>query len=318
MAQEVFTEPPVGTKGRGLWRMRIGPSLAPYIFVAPMVLVFAVFLVGPIVVAIRKSLYAMQGSGLGFDGGTQEVFVGFSNYSRALTDSDFLAGFGRVALFGIVQVPIMLVLAITLALIIDASLTRGGGIAQLIVFLPYAVPTVVAAVLWGFLYQPRVSPIVEGLSAAGIGVDLLAPQTVLWSIANISVWSYTGINMIIVFAALKSVPAEVVEAARLDGAGEFRIAVAMKLPMILPALALTVLFSIIGTFQLFNEPQVLSTITSHVTGSFTPNMSIYSTTTLGGNPYLGSAMAVILGVITFTLSALFLLLSRLRRKGASS
>lgn len=307
----------VGRQNRKALRRRGGePSLAPYLFIAPLVVVFAVFLIGPIVLALRNSLFAKQASGLGFDGPRGEVFSGLDNYVRALTDSGFLEGFARVGLFGVVQVPVMLLIAASLALIFDARSGRSTGLFQLGVFLPYAVPTVVAALLWGFLYQPRVSPIVEGLAGLGVDVDLLAPGTVLWSIANVSVWSYTGINMIIIYAALQTVPREIYEAARLDGASELRMALSIKVPMVAPALALTLLFSIIGTFQLFNEPQIMSTLTSNVTGDFTPNMSIYETTTLAGNPNLGSAMALILGTLTFGASVFVAVLLRGRRKVA--
>ena len=208
-----------------------GRPWVPDLFIAPFVARFLTFLVAPIVVAVVNSLYSRQSSGLGF-GGTTVEFVGFDNFMRALTDLDFLAGFGRVLLYGVVQVPLMMIVAAALALLFDTALVRGRRFFQFAVFLPYAVPGVIAALLWGFLYQPSVSPILQGLRGLGISADLLAPGTVLWSVANISIWSYTGINMIILFAALQTVPREIYEAAKLDGAGEFRIALQVKLPMI--------------------------------------------------------------------------------------
>jgi multiple sugar transport system permease protein len=178
------------------------------------------------------------------------------------------------------------------------------------------VPSVVAALLWGFLYQPRVSPIVEGLRGLGMNPDFLAPGTVLWSIANVTIWSVTGVNMIIIFASLQMVPREMYEAARIDGAGELRTALQIKLPMIFPAVLLTTLFSVIGTLQLFNEPMTMRAITSNVTASYTPNMAIFSATTLGGNANLGSAMAILLGIVTFALSIAVSVVSNRKRGGA--
>lgn len=258
-----------------------------------------------------SSLFGIQRSGLGFSGSGPEVsFVGFANYVTALRDQSFTAGFGRVLLFGLVQVPVMLGVALLLALVIDSALVRFKKLFQLVVFLPYAVPGVVAALLWGFLYQPGVSPIVQGLKSIGISANFLSPGSVLWSIANVTTWSYVGVNMVIMFAALQAIPEELYEAARIDGASGLRVARAIKVPLITPTILLTCLFSIIGTLQLFNEPEVLRSITSNVSSHFTPTMAILDVTTGQNNPNLGAAMAVVLGLVTFALS---LVVSRLNR-----
>lgn len=298
---------------RGGWGVR----LAPYLFLTPFVVLFIVFLILPIITAIYLSFFSVQRGGLGFGNANEEVFVWFDNYVRAFSNSAFIESFGRVLLYGLVQVPVMMVLAIVLALLFDSAVVRAKRFFQLSVFLPYAVPSVVAALVWGFLYQPRVSPIVEGLRGMGISVDFLSPGSVLWSIANVSIWTVTGVNMIIIFAALQTVPRDMYEAARIDGAGELRTALQIKLPMVMPAVVLTTLFSIIGTLQLFNEPMTLRSITSNVTGDYTPNMSIFQATTLGGNINLGAAMAIVLGLVTFVLS-ISLSVFQNRKKGAGS
>lgn len=300
----------------GFRRRGAGARWAPYLFLTPFLVLFLLFLVAPIGVAIWNSLEAKKSSGLGF-GGTTTVFVGFDNYVRAFQDSNFIAGFGRVALYGVVQVPFMMLFAGGLALLFDSTLVKAKRFFQFVVFLPYAVPGVIAALLWGFLYQPSVSPLVALLRSAGIDADLLAPGTVLWSVANISIWSYTGINMIILFAALQSVPREMYEAAKIDGAGELRIAWSIKIPSILPAVVLTTLSSVIGTLQLFNEPQVLKSITANIASDYTPNMAIYAASTLGKNSQLSSAMAIILGVVTLAASLVILKVSNRQSKGAT-
>src|SRR5664280_3917873 len=103
--------------GAGAW-------WAPYAFTLPFVALFLVFLITPILVAVRSSVYSVRSSGLGFAAPSAAVFVGFANYARALGDSDFLASFGRVALFGVVQVPVMMVLAVGLALLFDSPLVK--------------------------------------------------------------------------------------------------------------------------------------------------------------------------------------------------
>ena len=291
----------------------LSTRLAPYGFVLPFVVLFLVFLIGPILMAVWRSLFRTRvSSGLGFTGTPETVFVGIENYLKAFGDAAFVAGFGRVLLFGLVQVPVMLIFALGLALLFDSAAVRLKRSFQIMVFLPYAVPGVIAALLWGFLYQPGVSPVVGALHSLGIQVNFLSEGTVLWSLANISIWCYTGINMIILYAALQSVPKEITEAARIDGAGELRVAWSIKLPMIFSALLLTTLSSVIGTLQLFSEPNVIRTITSNITGSYTPNMAIYTTSTAAQDPHLGAAMAVILGAVTLLLSLVVLRVSKPR------
>ena len=290
-------------------RHRVSRRVTPYLFVAPFVTAFLLFLVAPIGVALVNGLYSRKSSGLGF-GGSDVVFVGLKNYARAFQDTDFLASFGRVALYSVTQVPLMLVFAATLALLFDSKLVRGRRFFQFGVFLPYAVPTVIAALLWGFLYQPSVSPIVKGLASVGIHANFLGPDAVFWSVVNVSMWSLTGINMLILYSALLAIPDEVYEAARLDGANEIQIALRVKIPMIAPAVLLTTLSSVIGALQLFNEPQILTSITSNINSKWTPNMAIFSESTLGQDAYLGSAMAVILGLATLVASLVVLRLNK--------
>ncbi|PLS25348.1 sugar ABC transporter permease [Bifidobacterium imperatoris] len=284
-------------------------SVTPYLFVAPFVISFAVFLLIPLVEAVYKSLFTAKYEGLGF-GGPHPSFVGFSNYAAILQDSDFMYGFVRVFLFGIVQVPLMMFLSLVFALLIDSSLVRFKKLDQIIIFLPYAVPTVVAAMLWGFMYQPGVSPIVKGLQQMGIPVDFLAPESVLWSAANITTWCWVGVNMVIIYSGLQAIPNEIYEAARIDGANELRIAWSIKIPMVLPSIALTLFTSIIGTVQLFNEPTILATITSNVPDSFTPMMDVVNTTVTQNNQYKGAAMSIVVAVVAFVLSALVSLMDR--------
>lgn len=288
---------------RGVKRHAPGPRVAPYGFVLPYVGLFLLFVVTPIIFAGYNSLFRVERNGLGLGGDSHDVFFGLGNYALALSKPEFVESFGRVLLFGAVQVPTMLGFALVLALIFDTELAgRLKALLQLIVFLPFVVPSVVAALLWAFLYQPGVSPIVDGLAAVGVHMDFLSPSSVLWSIANVNVWAVTGVNMIILYAALQTIPKDLYEAARLDGAGELRTALRIKVPMVAPAIFLTLIFSIIGTIQLYNEPTVIRSITANVSANYTPNMAVFEATTRGGNINLGSAMAIIVGLVIFVVS----------------
>ncbi len=304
MALESVTSlsPSVGKSPR-FWRRR---KLTPYLFFLPFGLLFLLFFIAPILFAIYESLFRSQRSGLGLGAATID-FNGLSNYLQVIHDPGFYTGVGRVLLYGIVQVPIMLGLALLLALLLDSTVVRFKPFFRLAFFVPYAIPGIIAALLWGYLYDPGLSPIVKGVSALGLGTpDFLGAQTVLWSIANIVTWAWTGYNMLIIFAALQAIPTELYESARLDGASGWRIAWHIKIPLVTPALILTCIFSIIGTLQLFNEPQILSTISNNIPTSYTPNLYAYYTAFGNNNYYYGAAIAVVLALVTCVLSFGFL------------
>jgi multiple sugar transport system permease protein len=278
----------------------------PYLFLLPFGLFFVVFFVIPIFYAIYQSLFRSQRSGLGL-GLPTVSFNGIGNYLDVVRDQNFISGLGRMLLFGIVQVPIMLGLALLLALLLDSSSARWKGLFRTAFFIPYAIPGVVAALVWGYLYTPQLSPFVQFARGIGFtGFDLLAASTVLWSIANITTWTWTGYNMLIIIAALQAIPTEVYEAAKMDGCTGFNIARYIKIPMVAPALILTCVFSIIGTLQLFTEPLVLSSISNNVTSAYTPNYYAYYTAFSNNNYYYTAALSVVLALVSFVFSFGFL------------
>lgn len=276
---------------------------APYLLAAPFLTLFAVFYLTPIGYAVWASLHKrMQHGGFGFAPPTVD-FVGLDNYRQVLTDPAFRTGVGRTLLFGVVQVPTMLALALVLALLLDSGIVRLSRFFRAASFLPYAVPGTIAAIMWGFLYSPAVSPISAMLAHTPIGsINLLSPGTTLWSIANIVTWSWTGYNMLIIFAALQAVPRDILEAARVDGATELGLAWRIKVPLLIPALVLSGVFSIIGTLQLFTEPAVLSKLTGAVDSAYTPNFMAYTAAFVSNNIYYSAAISVCIAGVTFALS----------------
>jgi multiple sugar transport system permease protein len=228
---------------------------------------------------------------------------GLSNYTQALSDSKLGTALVHVAAIGVVQIPIMLLVALVLALLLDRRRSVAPSAFRTAFFFPYSVPTVIAGLLWSFLYVPELSPFPSLLSHLGLTFPtFLSPKLVLWSVANIVTWEWTGYNVIIFTAALQAIPTQLYDAARVDGASEFQIARKIKLPLIAPALVMAGFFSIIGTLQMFNEPQILSGSASAITSFFTPNIYIYNMTFANQNPYYASSVAVILGVLTLILS----------------
>ena len=269
------------------------------IFIAPFAALFAVFYLLPIGWAIYQSLLVVQREGT--FGKPVEVFGGLQQYVLVFQNEAFWSSVGRVVLFGAVQVPVMLGIALVLALLLDSPLVKGKKFFRLAFFVPYAVPGVIAAIMWGYLYSPNLSPFLGFTSQ----FDFLSPSTVLWSIANVVTWIYVGYNMLIIYSALLALPSEIFEAARLDGASQLQIALTIKIPLVMPAIVLTAIFSIIGTLQLLAEPQVFRSFTSSVSSTFTPNLAVYSTSSVP-NVNLAAAMSVVLALATFIMSFAFL------------
>ena len=284
------------TKSR---RVPIKHKRAILFFIAPFAALFAVFYLLPIGWAVYQSLLVVERDGT--FGAPVEVFGGLSQYVLVFQNEAFWASVGRVLLFGAVQVPVMLGIALVLALLLDSPLVKGKKFFRLAFFVPYAVPGVIAAIMWGYLYSPNLSP----FAAFTQQFDLLSPSTVLWSIANVVTWVYVGYNMLIIYSALLALPSEIFEAARLDGANQWQIAWTIKIPLVMPAIVLTAIFSIIGTLQLLAEPQVFRSFTSSVSSTFTPNLAVYSTSAVP-NVSLAAAMSVILAIATFIMSFAFL------------
>ncbi|WP_240809340.1 MULTISPECIES: carbohydrate ABC transporter permease [Microbispora] len=268
-------------------------------FVGPFMAVFALVFLAPIAYSIYLSLFRTR-----LIGGT--AFVGADNYLKVLQDPQFWSAFGRVALFLVVQVPIMLFLALLVALAIDSGRLYGSAFFRISVFLPYAVPAVVAALMWGFMYGTRFGLVGNINEAFGLSLpDPLSPDLVLASIGNIVTWEFVGYNMLILYSALKVVNPSLYEAAALDGAGQLRIIWAIKLPALRGALLIATIFSIIGSFQLFNEPSILKTIAPNsVTTYFTPNYYAYSLSFAGQQFNYSATVAIVMGIITMIVAYL--------------
>lgn len=268
-----------------------------YLFVLPFMVLFVAVVLVPLGYSAYLSLFESK-----LVGGTS--FVGLKNFAEALTDQAFLGGVGRMALFLVIQVPIMISLALFLALALDSGRTRGARSARLLAFIPYAVPAVVATLMWGYLYGPDFGPIAQGFEAIGLAPpDLLGESGILGSMMNIVTWEFVGYNMIIMYAALRAIPVDLYEAAAIDGASQMRIAWSIKIPAIKGAIMLTVIFSVIGTFQLFNEPALLDAIAPVViTNGFTPNFYAYNVAFINQDVNYAAAIAFMLGIVIAAVS----------------
>lgn len=276
---------------------------SPYLFLAPFMAAFTLFLVIPVGYAVYLSLFIKKRGGFG---PARDVFGGLTNYVRAFHDSDFLQSLLHVLKFGLVQIPVMLLLALVIALILESGKGRLRQFLRVSSYLPYTFPGVVAGVAWGFLYSHDTSPFNQIFASLRLPtVDFVAPSLLLAAIGNIVTWSWTGYNAITLYSALQGIPSEMFEAARVDGATEWDMIWRIKLPMLRPALLLTLMFSIIGTMQIFAEPFVLRS-TAYVPDNITPNSYLYLVAARDNNFSYAAALAITLALITFAFSAFFL------------
>jgi multiple sugar transport system permease protein len=266
-------------------------------FVAPFGALFAFVFVVPIGYAAYLSLFQER-----MVGGT--TFAGIANYTNLIRDPQFWDGVSRVFRFTLIQVPIMLVLAMALALALDSRRLHGAKFMRVSIFLPYAVPAIVSTLMWGFMLGVRYGLFRSVNGWLGTAIDPFQPGSTLTSIGIMVTWAFTGFNMLIFYSALKSVPHELYEAAAIDGANEFRVIRAIKLPALRGSLVVTVIFSIIGTFQMFNEPQILPAMVANsgITTYYTPNLYAYNLAFTGSQQGYAAALALVMAAITISIA----------------
>jgi multiple sugar transport system permease protein len=290
--------PAAGRTRRAARRRRLAACAA---LMAPFfALLVTVFLI-PVGTAVYLSFHSDDHPGLGFGPG-RTVFVGLRSYAAVLTDPTFLSGLGTVALYCLVYIPVMVVGALALALLLDSGVVRLRAWAQLGLFLPHAVPGIIAALIWLYLYTPGISPVIDLFAKADITIDFLGLHTVLPSMVNIALWSNLGYNMVIFYAALQAVPREVLEASVVDGAGPVKQAVRIKTPLVRGAIVTVGIFTLIWALQLFTEPVLLSQSTPMISARFSPSMYIYDAAFTRNNYGLAAAASVILLAFTIALS----------------
>jgi multiple sugar transport system permease protein len=145
------------------------------------------------------------------------------------------------------------------------------------------------------------------LGRAGITApDALSSSWVLYAVANIAIWGGTGFNMIVLYTALRAVPTDLFEAARIDGASDIQIALRIKIPVIGPSLVMTFLFSLIATLQVFAEPMTLRPLSNTISTTWTPLMKVYRDAFVRNDIYSAAATSVVIAAATFVISYGFL------------
>jgi multiple sugar transport system permease protein len=253
--------PAVATAPRRRWGG--GGSLesanaAGWLFVAPALALIFVFFFLPVGASLLLSLTDFDIYAVGDPSNAR--FVGAANYSRLFHSPEFWSALKNTFIFALVGGPLTVGASLAAAMLVNAKATRFRGFFRTVYFIPFVTTLVAVSVVWRYMYHPQYGLIDYTLAKVGVkGPDWLGdPHWALAAIILMSVWKNFGYNMLIFIAGLQSIPTELYEAAQLDGAGPMLRFRHVTLPMLGPTLLFVAVITMIGYFQLFAEPYVMT------------------------------------------------------------
>ena len=241
-------------------RLRI-PSeanTAAWFFLAPALALIGVFFFLPVAASLLLSVTDFDLYGIANPGNTR--FVGFDNYARLLKTPDFWLALRNTFYFAFVGGPLTIAVSLAAALLLSSKLVRFKSFFRTIYFTPFVTTLVAVAIVWKYLYHTRYGLFNYALGAIGIGpVDWLGdPHWAMPAIILMAVWKSFGYNMLIFIAGLQAIPEDLYDAAEIDGASATRRFFSITLPMLAPTLVFVSVITMIGYFQLFAEPYVMT------------------------------------------------------------
>jgi multiple sugar transport system permease protein len=231
---------------------------AGFWFALPALALIAVFFVVPVAAGLALSLSDFDIYALGNLDYLR--FVGFGNYARLVQDPLFWRALLNTFYFVLVGGPLSVLVSLGAALLINARLVRWKGLFRVVFFLPVMTALVAVAVVWRYIYHPRYGLLNYALSLIGLEpVDWLGdPLLAMPALILMAVWKNFGYNMIIFIAGLQSIPEQLYDSARIDGAGRLQQLRYITLPLLAPTFLFVGLLTMIGSFQLFAEPYVMT------------------------------------------------------------
>ena len=222
-------------------------SRSLYLFALPATLLFAVFIAYPILWVAGQSLWTGTGSGT-------RSFIGLANYRAVLSDPIFWIVVRNMVLWGAITIPVQMLIGGLLAYFIERHTHRLRGFFRTMYFLPVVTSVSVISLVWVQIYAPYYGIAQEYLRHVGITMvssPIAEPRTAIYALMLVNVWQWTGFSMLMYIAGLANLPGEVLDAARVDGATGWRLAVNIVVPMLAPATKSLLLLGIIGTLQTF-------------------------------------------------------------------
>ncbi|MGZ8804313.1 MAG: carbohydrate ABC transporter permease [Microbacterium sp.] len=278
-----------------------------FFFVTPALVLFIGFVIIPVALAAVYSLYNLPPAFRWENLADSGRFVGLDNYVRALTTPEFQRAIANTFLLLGMSLLVQGPVAIGVALLLNRRM-RGRGVFRLLIFVPYVLAEVIAGLAWKLLLQPNggVNAMLEGLGLGFLQQNWLAnPDIALWTIFFILTWKYIGFAILLMLAGLQGVPEELAEAAQIDGATWWQVQRHITLPLLAPTIRIWAFLSIIGSLQVFD--MVWVTVAPAVRRISTETMATYMVQQgqFAGQPGYGSAIAVILFVISLVIALVY-------------
>lgn len=270
-------------------------------FLLPAAAVYIGLVLLPVVQAVYYSFYRWNGLG------PLQNFTGLANYARALGDRVFIGALGHnlqlVAMSVLIQLPLSLALALLLR-----EVSRGRALFRTIFFMPFVLSEVITGVIWSFIYRPEgglVNTLLQAVFPGLADTALLAePSTVLYALFVVITWKFFGYHMILYIAGLQNIPAEIEEAAAIDGCSRLQALRYVTLPLLGSTIRLSVYLSVLGSLQFFDLIWVMTT-GGPVSASDTMATYLYKFGFQRFQLGYGSAIAVIMFLICFGFSLIY-------------
>lgn len=303
--------PPAQLGGRTPLRRSNRYRLTVIAFLLPAIIILTVFVAWPMVSALRLSFTDASGFG-------DEEWVGLQNYVDVFTDSGVLTAMGNTAVYALLFTPLVVVLALAFALLLNNRLLPGRGAFRTMLFLPFIVSLAVAAFAWSYLLDPQIGLLNYWLRGFGIqlGNVLQDPVLAMPTVVLVAVWKSFGFYMVIFLAGLQDIPGSLYEAARVDGANAWQRFRSITLPMLSNSLGFVLIVALIAALQAFDQIYVM-TGGGPYGSTQTIVMEIYESGFRKLELGFASALSYVLLLITLVLSLVqFLFFSR-REQDAS-
>ncbi len=282
------------------------------LLIGPVFVVFTVFVILPVFQAAAYSLYRWNGLGPPTD------FRGLQNFVVLVKDTIFQKALTHNILIVVFSLVVELPIALSLAIIVGRGRLKLAVFFRTFFFLPFVLSEVITGVLWQFIYQPQyglINSLVKTFSPASHVIAPLGdPSTVFWAILIVIIWKYFGLHMTIYIAGLQGIPSELEEAARIDGASSAQVLRFIVLPLLATTIQITVFFSIIGSFQIFDLIWAMGQ-GDPVNGAETMVTYLYKFGFQRFNLGYGSSVAVVIFVICLTFSIVYQRLLLRERQG---
>ena len=238
------------TFSKNIWNQQ--QKIAPYLFIAPFYILFIVFMGYPLLSSLIMSFYEMRGF-------QSKIYVGFSNFIDLFNDPIFWKSAWNTTYFALGTLTLQLPIALLLALILNSKYVKGKNILRLAFFTPVLVAGVFVAIIFNLIYDQRAGIINNEYILFGQEIGWLNDaKYVMPAVILTGVWQWAGFNMIYFIAGLQGIRQDLYEAAAVDGANWWQAFVHVTLPSLRPVIAFVVVVSMIGSFQLFDLPFILT------------------------------------------------------------